>query len=195
MKILHENSKGIRMIYEEGVRRSNVRVIGGDGHTLQIYRFNNAPFYEHPLLSWKNLDCCGGWAHDKEYLLAAVQNGKKPVAAISSASLPEIPDGDDFEVWYDPAPTTNGSVTWHHMIIAWKGSLAGFFDIDSIVSAYAKQDVDVNKEELSSYFTISLLRLFQNQFWINPVTKAGLIITGLGFGYPIKSTASLLCGY
>lgn len=62
--------------------RGKVRVLNEMNHTIRTYRFNNLPFYEHPLLSWANLDCCDGWDHDEEYLLTAVQEGKKPVADI-----------------------------------------------------------------------------------------------------------------
>ena len=90
MTLLHKNSKGVTIIREDGKKRSSVKVLAPDGHTLHTYRFNNIPPYSHPLLSWANLDCCGGWTYDKEYLLTAVQNGKKPVADITSDSLPDI---------------------------------------------------------------------------------------------------------
>ena len=190
--ILHENDKGIKMIREDGKRRSKVRVLAPDGHTLHTFRFNNIPPYSHPLLSWANLDCCGGWAHDKEYLLTAVQNVKKPVADITSDSLPDIMPTPDIEVWHDPVPTTNGPYTWWHMIVARKGTLADFFDIDEIVEAYRKQGVEIGKGELAPYFSIPLTTLFQDRFWINPGKLEEWVVAGLGLGYPIESTASLL---
>ena len=195
MTLLHKNSKGVTIIREDGKKRSKVRVLAPDGHTLHTYRFNNIPPYSHPLLSWANLDCCGGWAHDKDYLYTAVQDGKKPVADITSDSLPDIAPTPDIEVWHDPVPTTNGPYTWWHMLVARKGTLADLFDIDEIVAAYDRQGIKINPELLQPYFSTPLINLFQDLFWINPRTLEEWVVTGLGLGYPIESTASLLRGY
>ena len=195
MTLLHKNSKGVTIIREDGKRRSKVRVLAPDGHTTQTYRFNNIPPYSHPLLSWANLDCCGGWTYDKDYLYTAVQDGKKPVADITSDSLPDIMPTPDIEVWHDPVPTTNGPYTWWHMLVARKGTLANLFDINEIVEAYATQGINLNPELLQPYFSTPLINLFQDRFWINPRTLEEWVVTGLGLGYPIESTASLLRGY
>ena len=193
--ILHENDKGIKMIREDGKKRSKVRVLAPDGHTLHTYRFNNIPPYSHPLLSWANLDCCGGWAHDKDYLYTAVQDGKKPVADITSDSLPDIAPTPEIDIWRNPTPTTNGPYTWWHMIVARKGTLADFFDIDEIVEAYRKQGVEIGRGKLAPYFSTPLITLFQNDFWVTPIKLEEWVVTGLGLGYTIESTASLLKGY
>ena len=138
--ILHENSKGVTMTREDKVKRSCVKV-AKDGCTFRTYRFNNIPFYEHPLLSWANLDCCNGWIYDEDYLLIAVQEGKKPVADIVLSELPDITASPTIDVWYDPEPVWNGM---KHMIIARHGCLADFFDLDEIVEAYRKQDVKID---------------------------------------------------
>ena len=80
--LLYESPLGIRFIREDRKKRSLVRVVNGT-HTLHIYRMNNIPFYEHPYLSWENLDCCGGWPYDEEYLKYAVQRHRKLVSAIT----------------------------------------------------------------------------------------------------------------
>lgn len=54
MILLHENSQGIRIIREDAVKRSKVRVIGRMNNTIRTYRFNNLPFYEHPLIVGKS---------------------------------------------------------------------------------------------------------------------------------------------
>lgn len=89
--VLHENSRGIQIIREDMVKRSAVKVKSGV-HTLKTYRMNNVPFYEHPCLSWANLDCCGGWTYDEEYLKSAVQKHKKLVAGITVRIDMEKPD-------------------------------------------------------------------------------------------------------
>ena len=189
--ILHENRHRIVMIREDKVRRSCVKVTS-PGYTHRVYRFNNIPFYEHPLLSWANLDCCGGWAYDKDYLLTAVQDGKKPVADIVEAMLPEVSPSPSVDVWYDPEPVWNGMKL---MIIARHGCIADFFDLDEIVEAYKKQDVRIERAALEPYAHTPLIELFQEEFWTAPRTREEWIITGLGLGYPIESTASILCGH
>ena len=194
MILLHENSKGIKIVREDGKKRSKVRVIASDGHTLHTYRFNNIPFFVHPLLSWANLDYCGDWAYDKDYLLTAVQDGKKPVADITSDSLPDIAPSPDIDVC-DPVPTTNGPYTWLHMIVARRGMLTDLFDLNKVVAAYAALGIEIGPELLQPYFSTPLITLFQDRFWVNPRTLEEWVVTGLGLGYPIESTASLLEGY
>ena len=177
MILLHENSRGIKIIREDMVKRSVIKVLRPDGTASRTYRMNNIPFYSHPLLSWANLDCCDGWAFDKEYLFTAVQSGKKPVADIDDTVLPEITPTDNFDVWYDTKVTRNGPYVLHHMLIARKCSLADLYDLDEIVEAYKKQDVSVYKLGLESFFYTEL------------------ITAGLGLGYPIETTASILNGH
>ena len=54
MTLLHENSKGVTIIREDGKRRSSVKVLAPDGHTIQTYRFNNIPPYSHPW-TWRHV--------------------------------------------------------------------------------------------------------------------------------------------
>ena len=193
--ILHENSKGVTMTREDKVKRSCVKV-AKDGCTFRTYRFNNIPFYEHPLLSWANLDCCNGWIYDEDYLLIAVQEGKKPVADIFRTDLPDIAPSSTIDVapsptidvWYDPEKK-------NHMIIARHGCLADFFDLDEIVEAYRKQNVIIDIATLEPYIHTPLITLFQYNFWVNPRNVAEWVIAGLGLGYPIESTASILHGF
>lgn len=190
MIVLHENKQGVQIIREDYVKRSAVKVIS-NSRTLRIYRFNNIPFYEHPLLSWANLDCCNGWSFDKDYLLTAVQKGKKPVAEISDLVLPAISPGPDYEVWYNPEKRINGPYVWKNMIISKKGTLSDFFDLNEIVTAYER--LGIKAEGLEKYFSSPLLPLFsKHTFWVNPGNRAELIIAGLGLGYPIESTASII---
>ena len=117
------------------------------------------------------------------------------MADITSDSLPDIAPTPEIDIWRNPTPTTKGPYTWWHMIVARKGTLADFFDIDEIVEAYATQGINLNPELLQPYFSTPLINLFQDRFWINPRTLEEWVVTGLGLGYPIESTASLLRGY
>ena len=194
--LLHENSHGVKMLREDKVKRSAVKVIE-DGHTLHTYRFNNIPFYEHPYLSWANLDCCGGWNYDRDYLYKAVQEAKKLVAGITDETLPEISLTPDIEIWKNPVPTTNGPYKWWHMLVTRKGRLSDYFDIDSIAAAYAAQDFKIDKTSMAAlekYFSVPLIELFQNPFWVTLRTADEAIVAGLGLGYPIESTVSIIRG-
>lgn len=95
--LLFENPYGVRFLRKDYKTRSKVEVrSGNDKYLLMTYRMPNLPFYEHPLLSWKNLDQCNGWAHDEKYLYTAVQHGQKPVADITIIvdlrTIPQIKD-------------------------------------------------------------------------------------------------------
>ena len=140
------------------------------------------------------MDCCGGWDYDKDYLYTAVQEGKKLVADITNEVLPEILLTPDIEIWKNPVPTINGSYKLWNMLVTRKGRLSDYFDIDSIAAAYAAQDFKIDKTALENYFSVPLIELFQNPFWVTLRTADEAIVTGLGLGYPIESTVSLIRG-
>ena len=81
------------------------------------------------------------------------------------------------------------------MLVTRKGCLCDYFDIDSIVAAYATQDFKLDKAALEKYFSVPLIRLFQNTFWLTLRTADEAIVAGLGLGYPIESTISIIRGY
>ena len=205
--VLNENSWGIRLIKTDLKKRSRVDVVNKYGDKLATYRFNNIPLYEHPYMSWQNLDCCNGWMHDEDYLLTAVQEGKKLVAGIyvNSVDIQEIQDklkvlessiDDDKECFAIVDKHTNGEMLYVGTIIARKGTLADFYDIDEIIAAYKLQDIAVDKDSLDDYFHIELKELFSGDYkafdYGNPKTATELIVCGLGLGYPLESTAFLL---
>lgn len=187
--VLHENSKGIKIIREDYKKRSKVNVIGFDGTPIRTYRFNNVPEYKHPYLSWENLDHCGGWASDDTYLLTAVQNSKKPAAQYYYGydSVPEIKTEKGIEVF------TKHISDW--IFITRSCSLKDLFDIDSIIYAYKKHNIFLDKADLMPYMEKPIMDLMKEEFFINQTTETEIVITGLMLGYPIESTASILQGY
>lgn len=219
--VLNENSYGIRMIRTDKVRRSKVDVVSENGYRHMTYRMNNVPFYKHSLLSWKNLDYCGGWgAKDEEYLYTAVQKDHKLMALITvplyEVDCPETennlrvivgdelktmcPDLDDaHEGWRIASVSRDYYGTVCNVQILRRGCFADFFDVKEIVEAYHRQSFDrVKREDLEPYFHVELSELFPNEEI--PVTSSNdydvrSILTGLALGYPIESTASLLNGY
>lgn len=205
--ILNENSHGIRMVKTDLKKRSRVDVVNKYGKTLMTYRFNNIPLYEHPYLSWKNLDCCNGWMHDNDYLLTAVQEGKKLVASIyiSGTDIDEIQErlknlesnADEAKEHFEiEEKHINGATMYVGIIIARKGMLAEYFDIDEVADVYKSHGVTINKRKLEEYFNIELIDLFARHSkgfdYANPGTDTELIVCGFGLGYPIESTAYLI---
>ena len=189
MTVLHENSKGIKIIREDYKKRSKVNVLGFNGTPIRTYRFNNVPEYKHPYLSWENLDHCGGWATDDRYLLSAVNEGKKPAAQYyyGYESVPETKKSKDIEVFVEYIRN------W--VFITRTGSLNDLFDIDSIIEAYKKHDILLDKEELMPYMERPIMDLMKEKFFISQANDTETVITGLMLGYPIESTASILWGY
>lgn len=196
LTVLHENSKGIRIVREDYKIRSKVSVIGFDGTSIRTYRFNNVPEFKHPYLSWENLDHCGGWAADDAYLLTAVQNGKKPAAQYAAINepVPNVKQADNVETYYTSEKLFD-NYTRNQVYITRTCSLKDLFDVDSIIAAYEKHDVFLTREELMPYMEKPIMDLMKEKFFINQANDTELVITGLMLGYPIESTASILWGY
>lgn len=194
--VLHENSKGIRIVREDYKNRSSVRVLGFDGTSIRTYRFNNVPEYKHPYLSWENLDHCGGWATDDTYLLTAVQYKQKPAAQYAEVNkpVPNIKPDNDVEIYHTSEQVYDNYIR-NQVYIARTCSLKDLFDIDSIIDAYKKQDIYLDKEKLIPYMEKPIMDLMKEKFFLNQTNETEVIITGLMLGYPIESTASILCGY
>ena len=207
--VLFESNEGVRFTRKDFKKRSQIAVRWFDGSYIMDYRINNVPLYNHPLLSWENLNCCNGWKYDEEYEKTAVQRGLKPAATIvrwdSYVDLAEA-EKEKAEVWHDPDTAWNERCTRYYTIVTRKCCLKDLFDVDTIVDAYRKHDVNICKKDLEPWFNrpiMELMRLWhENEFFIEglatqPATslqrlKYNFIITGLMLGYPIESTAGLL---
>lgn len=187
--VLHKNSKGIQIVREDYKNRSKVCVLGFDGTSIRTYRFNNVPEYKHPYLSWENLDHCGGWVSDDTYLLSAVNEGKKPAAQYyyGYESVPKIKKNKNIEVFIE--------YIHNWILITRTCSLKDLFDIDSVIDAYKKHDIFLDKEKLMPYMEKPIMDLMKENFYISQTNETEIVITGLMLGYPIESTASILCGY
>ena len=190
------------------VKRSKVSVRTKDGSPLMTYRFNNIPQFYHPYLSWTNLDCCNGWSYDNEYLLRAVQDGKKLVAeeelaftSVESMSEDKIArtlklesPSVKFRIKSLPQLLENPYCPDSRILeIARRGTLADFFDLDEIISAYGRHGVTFCDREIALITEMSHTELFDLFFgksanWdLFPAP-----VLGMGLGYPIESTASIL---
>lgn len=218
-ELLHENSKGIKIIRENYKKRSQVKVLSwynSKPYTLRSYRFNLiSDRFDSPFLSWANLDCCGGWAYDEEYLDTAVQKGKKLFADRSlflNSSLNQITQEDALQQFQDFSASLpdgiladfNGTLIrdgFLYTFICREGTIADYFDLESVFIFYKKFGIilpDSLKAEVKDLCKIEI-KCFGGKnppylFYRND-TDAELVTTGLLLGYPIESTASILCGY
>ena len=86
-KLLFESNRGISFFEETKGNMCCVKVQAPGAKrafTHIRYCFPKVDIDLHsPLLSWENLNCCGGWAYDETYLKSAVQDGKKLYAGLS----------------------------------------------------------------------------------------------------------------
>lgn len=220
-QILHQNSKGVKMIRKDFKLRSQVKVISeyaGKQCCLRTYRFNYIPDpIEVPCCSWANLDCCGGWSFDEEYLDTAVQKGLKLFAS-RKTSIQEEDASDDltleeaqrqFEIFKGNLPagvfadidTQLDRTGYFHTFICRTGKISDYIDLDMIFGLYEKlgQEVPLSeKREVERLCNIQIQMFGTDQapFWYARAnTNSELITTGLLLGYPIESTISILQGH
>lgn len=220
-ELLHQNSIGISIIRTDLKRRSHVKVIShhnGSDYTHRTYRFNNIPDrYFSIYMSWANLDCCGGWSFDEEYLRHAVQNEKKLYADISIslkdryfpdapttpeaiASLYQLQDTlpDTLCAGIDNRISNNKHL---NIYICRRGAIKDFFSLNIVFLFYQKLGIhlsDQTKDEVSRYCVIEISDFSSSAapyVYYDSSSPAELITTGLLLGYPIESTASLLEGF
>ena len=198
---------GIQFVREDYKKRSAVKVKNGR-KTVCVYHMNNIPFFQNDYLSWENLNCCGGWKFDDKYLYTAVQNHKKLVVTITVET--DSPDKTvvektvenwnldlhECDLFISPDYVKGHKVYWWSVIVARKGTLNDFFDMEEITSAYSLQGLELDREELQEYFSVPLIDLFAHKKkdfdFANPRTVPECVITGLGLGYPLESTVSFI---
>jgi len=220
-KLLHKNSKGIKMLREDYKLRSQVKVFTedqGKRYILRSYRFNRiSDCFASPYLSWANLDCCGGWNYEEAYLDTAVLDGKKLYASkaqiLKTQYFPDAPSKEQamqqFQIFMDTLPEgvaagvegTFDSEDYLHTFICREGKISDFFDINSVFEFYGKLGLmlpqAVKKQVVD--FCETDIKTFGGEappfLYYQASTPAEFITTGLLLGYPIESTASILSGY
>ena len=222
-ELLHQNSMGVTMLREDYKKRSQVKVFSefqGKRHILRSYRFNHiSDSFDSPFCSWANLDCCGGWSCDDTYLDTAVQKGWKLYAGrderVRSSYFPDLPSMDEaiqkFQKVIDglPAGITAGiegggrenMEDLLHTFICREGKIADYFDLDDVFEFYGKLGLDFPQyvvAQVKALCSIEIKTFGGDKppfVYYQANTSIELITTGLLLGYPLESTASILCGY
>ena len=209
------------MVREDFKLRSQVKVVSEITEKrvcLRTYRFDllHEPV-EIPYCSWANLDCCGGWSFDEEYLDTAVQSGRKLFAgrttSLKHKYLPNNPTKEEAEHQFMTLEETLPDGIFAdiesgvsdpnclHTFICRTGAISEYIDLDTVFSFYEKLRTylsDAEKEEVRRLCDIEI-KLYGADSAPFPYTRAAtsaqLITTGLLLGYPLESTASILHGY
>lgn len=219
-KILHQNSKGITIVRDDFKRRSQVKVYSGFPENkccIRTYRFDfiQDPI-EIPYNSWANLDCCGGWAYDEEYLNTAVQNGLKLFAGISHSLkhiyTPDYPTRGEalrqFRIFKHTLPTDifagvedqQSGPAYLNTFICRIGSISDYINLDTVFESYEKLGhyVSVSEKKEVEHLCTCEMKLYGTDkapfSYSRAGTTAEFITTGLLLGYPIESTVSVLHG-
>lgn len=220
-EILHQNSKGITMIRKDFKARSQVKVSSvydGKSYHIRTYRFNNIHEpVEVPYCSWANLDCCGGWDFDEEYLDTAVQKGLKLFAgrttSLRQEYFPNDPTMEEAMRQFDLLKETLAADVFagveckhdnpHYLytFLCRTGVISDHINLDVVFGFYERLGVnlpDAVQREVTHLCSVEIKQYGANDapFWYDRAeTTAELITTGLLLGYPIESTASILQGY
>ena len=160
-ELLHQNSKGVKIVREDYKKRSQVKVFSefqGKRYTLHSYRFDLIPDrFDSPFCSWANLDCCGGWSFNEKYLDTAVQKGKKLYAGrvefVKSSFSPDLPSMDEavqeFQKIVDGLSSgiiagieSSGSREdmkgYLYTFICREGKITDYFDLNKVFEFYSK---------------------------------------------------------
>lgn len=210
MTQLHKNEYGIEINRYDYTKRSAVKVQDPNYGTMMTYRMNNIQFYEHPYLSWENLDMCNGWRHNEDHIVELINNNQKIAGSVTvDTDHDDIKEAETelkklglnseshaymfFKKWR--IALVGGYWHWIFYIIP-DARIADYFDMDEIRNAYELQGVAFSDSEWRSVvrYANEQIKAMPYEF-MHPQTDTELVITGLLFGYPIESTASLLLGY
>ena len=219
--VLHQNSHGVSMVRQDFKLRSQVKVVtsyAGKRHCIRTYRFNRTEqAIDIPYCSWANLDCCGGWSCDEEYLDSAVQKGLKlfagRVTSLKGQYTPNNPTVDEalreFEMLKNSLPSgvladvetpavDNGCL---YTFICRTGCISDHIDLATVFESYDKLGCHLSeddKKEITRLCGIEICQYGKDQAPFSYVHAAGvvqLVVTGLLLGYPIESTVSIIDGH
>lgn len=202
--ILLETDHGIVFERHDTKKYSTVRVKRkGARKSLITYIFPNAPqnMFESPYISWDNLNCCNGWSYNKNYLLTAVQAGKKLCANITFNSqqqrdsyIATLDKGYDYF-----ASEVIGVQPWYNLEVSLKGCISDYIDLEKVERYYEDllvahpKKIDFDKvKTMCSVKMIDLFNMGESYNVFNPTSREDYIVTGLLFGYPLESTSALI---
>lgn len=209
------------MVREDFKLRSQVKVYSGfpeHKYCLRTYRFAliHEPI-EIPYCSWANLDCCGGWDYDDEYLDTAVQKGLKlfagRVISLRHQYGPTLPTRQEaarnFELFQKTMPAgvfagverPQQNPNYFYTFVCRTGKISDYIDLETVFAIYGKlgQTIPASvRSEIRRFCGYEMKQFGTEQApfqYAHAETTAELIATGLLLGYPVESTVSILQGH
>ena len=210
-QLLYQSSLGIQFNKEVSKGQCMVKVqtkTGKRAYTLKRYTYPNVELsVSSPFLSWENLNCCNGWIYDEDYLLTAVQEGRKLYAGCTIWLHPPV-DLEKAEARLEEIRATlpDTCLAGREMVmnesffpyyICRRGSLKDYFDLEQVLEDYRKMGIVLSAQDQAMFFHLGGIELAQfatgkPMCYFRCASDAELMATGLLLGYPLESTASLL---
>ena len=176
--------------------------------SFNTYRFDNVNVNNPVYMNWENLNNCGGWKEDMEYLQNAVQNNKKllavhidlPSKTMSFNDFKEYLGNINDSVYSGISTNSFGYIFGY---VCKKGCVADYIDLENVLNEYKKFGIILSEESISKireYMEIEMVDFVwsdANKFnydLANPKNLVELIFGGMLLGYPIESTVAILNG-
>jgi len=193
---------------------TRVEILRRDGGKT-VYRYKTQDEYIAPFLSVENLRyyvSLNDTDEEDDYLLYhALQEEKKVAASFWTRNEKLIRDVFSDHHLYDVVSKNTWKEDFKTVFVARKGCLEDYFDIDSIIEWYDKHIAFYNEgvfelmcgEEIINVLTggfchplkstmYSPFIRFEGDEVLRDFGAAGLMVSGLLFGYPLESTADLI---
>jgi hypothetical protein len=200
-QVLFKSKKGVTFERTDGKRISRVKV-KTDSYTIGTYKFKYVEglSFKSPFISYENLNSCGGWDWDNEYLKTAVQNGKKLCAGIKFEDYNEmsryVHNLDKNKYTFVEFYTNDGTREICELNVARKGSLSDYYELYDILDFYSAMDFPlgkINPRRFEEFFNCEIRYLLNGDMgfnYRNNLRVEDYMITGLLLGYPLESTIS-----
>ena len=181
--------------------RSQARVFNTiTGKRIKTFRFDSRFNKEisSRYLSWDNLNACGEWMYDRDYLLTAVQRDKKLCAEIPFDTREELyayvkAHGSNLPHLIMERDFLGG--TKCYCIIAKPGRITDYIRMADIRDFYeGATKFDIKFWKLEKLCRKEIISLVEDTSWnyLKPQTPEDYIIMGLMMGYPPESTLAII---
>lgn len=217
-EIIFEASNGF--FYEKTFcedKRCKVTIkLKGDNSNELTYFFNNVLGLDSPFISWENLSYVK-YEWDSEYMLSAVQRGRKLYAGIEFANngndrsqsaidiVTEIKRTlpNDCDMGYEKFHEDKNDRSYYY--ICKTGTISDYINIEDVFAAYNRLGIILEPDVVNQVRELCQIPLkqfadntapfiYRDVFLLPNGTKQGIecIVTGLLLGYPLESTAWLI---
>lgn len=198
------SNNGIKFERRDFKKRSEVKVIIiASNRTLNTYRFNNIELnYDTKYMNYANVNCCGGWIYDENYLITAVQNNSKLYAGIhiTPEEFENLKINNEKGIIYGKEGDALENLDKKNYYICKEGKVSEYIDIEAVFSVYENLGISIPDEAKKIILDMANEEIYtysseNNKFkldYVNSRTLCDFIFTGMLLGYPIETTASII---